>query len=128
MNMKRLRTIMLAAALSIGAAGVAAAAPYTTLDPQASSIAFGYRQMNVKMDGGFSEITATGCQSDPVKPEVASVTREVRLASIDAGYSDANDELKKAAWLDMAQHPVATFRSTRVEPLGEGRYPVTGEP
>ena len=127
MILNTLRPMLLVAALGLGAMGAAVAAPYTTLDSEASSIAFGYSQMNVKMDGAFSEIKATDLTFDPAKPEEASVSIEVGLASIDAGYAEANDELKKDEWLQMAEHPIATFQSKRVESLGDGRYQVTGD-
>lgn len=105
----------------------AAAATYTTLDAEASSVAFGYSQMNVKMDGGFSELRAPEFSFDPAAPEASKVVIEVALSSIDAGYEEANSELEKEEWLAMSQHPLATFTSTDVKVLGEGRYQVSGD-
>ncbi|HLT98473.1 MAG TPA: YceI family protein [Burkholderiaceae bacterium] len=117
----------LALVAAVGFAGATQAATYTTLDPEASSLAFGYSQMNVKMDGSFGELQAPELQFDPAAPESAKVRIEVALASIDAGYPDANAELKKDEWLAMNQHPVATFTSSAVKSIGDGRYEVTGE-
>lgn len=122
-----IRPLALAAALSFGALGSAAAAEYTALDSEASSISFGYSQMNVKMDGSFSNIMASELTFDPAKPEAAKVALGVTLASIDAGYPEANTELEKDEWLALAQHPLATFTSSKVEALGDGKYQVTGE-
>lgn len=58
MKMSLFRSLALATALGLGAVGAAAAAPYTALDAKASSITFGYSQMNVKMDGRFGELKA----------------------------------------------------------------------
>lgn len=127
MHTTLLRPLALAAILSLGAWGAAGAAQYTSLDADASSIAFGYSQMNVKMDGSFSEMKATELSFDPANPEAAKVAIEVSLASIDAGYAEANAELAKDEWLDLAAHPLATFTSGKVEDLGDGNYQVTGE-
>lgn len=121
-----LRPVALAAALGFGLMGTAAAAEYTALDTQASTLAFGYSQMNVKMDGSFADIKATEFSFDPAKPEAAKVVLEVSLAGIDAGYDEANEELKKDEWLATPTHPLATFESGKVESLGDGKYRVTG--
>lgn len=126
--MKRslLRPFALAAALSLGALGSATAAQYTSLDSKASSVAFGYSQMSVKMDGKFGELKASALSFDPAQPESAKVALEIALASVDAGYAEANTELAKDEWLALNSHPVATFTSNKVQSLGENRYEVTG--
>ena len=83
--------------------------------------------MNVKMDGGFSELKASEFSFDPQNPEAAKVTIEVALAGIDAGYAEANAELEKEEWLALAAHPLATFQSGKVEALPDGSYQVTGD-
>ncbi len=127
MNIAFLRPLALATALGLGVMGNAAAAQYTALDAQASEITFGYSQMNVKMDGRFAELKATELYFDPDQPAQAKVTIEVALAGVDAGYDEANAELAKDEWLAIAAHPIATFTSKTVEPLGERRYQVTGD-
>lgn len=122
-----LRPLALAAALSFGLMGGANAVEYTSLDSQASSLSFGYSQMNVKMDGSFSEIKASELSFDPAEPEAAKVAIEVTLASIDAGYEEANSELQKDEWLALQEHPLATFTSSKVEALGDDKYQVTGD-
>lgn len=122
-----LRPLALAAALGLSAPATVLAAEYSSLDTAASSLTFGYSQMNVKMDGKFGELKATELSFDPVKPEEAKVTIEVALASIDAGYAEANTELEKEEWLALSAHPLATFTSNKVEDLGGGKYQVTGD-
>lgn len=121
------RPIALAVALCLTALGSANATSYTTLNTQDSSLAFEYSQMSVDMNGGFSEMKATEFNFDPAQPENAKVTIEISLASVDAGYAEANDELEKPEWLNLAAHPLATFSSKKVTAQGDGRYEVTGE-
>lgn len=122
-----LRPLVLAAALGLSVSGGAAAAEYTSLDAEASSLSFGYSQMNVKMDGAFSKLSATELSFDPAQPDAAKVVIEVPLSSIDAGYAEANSELEKEEWLALNTHPVASFASKKVEDLGGGQYQVTGD-
>lgn|SRR5690554_1557049 len=122
-----LAPLALAATLGLAGAAPAMAATYTALDSEASTVEFGYSQMNVKMDGSFSELKAREFSFDPAAPETAKVVVEVALSSVDAGYEEANSELEKDEWLDMSQHPLATFTSSGVKVLGEGSYEVSGE-
>lgn len=121
------RPLALAAALSLGILGSAGAVEYTTLDSDASSVSFRYSQMNVKMDGSFSELTAKEFSFNPERPEDAKVVLEVALTGIDAGYDEANSELKKDEWLAMTAYPLATFTSRKVETAGDGKLLVTGD-
>ncbi len=127
MNAKILRRLAFATALTLGAFGGAHAAQYTALDSEASTVTFGYSQMSVKMDGGFSQINATEFSFDPKNPQAARVAIEITLASIDAGYDEANAELEKDEWLALGQHPLATFVSRQVQVTGDGTYEVSGD-
>jgi len=126
MNISFLRSIAAAAALSLGMLSGAGAAQYTSLNP-ASSLTFGYSQMSVNMEGSFGQIKATEFSFDPQAPESARVTLEISLASIDAGYEEANAELEKDEWLALGKHPLATFTSKKVEAVGNDSYNVTGD-
>src|SRR3546814_10902352 len=126
MTISFLRPLALTTALSLGVFGNAGAIEYTSLNPQASRISFVYSQMNGSMDGHFGEMKATEFSFDPAKPEAAKLAIEISLASIDAGYAEANSELEKNEWLNLAAHPLASFKSGKVEALGDGNYQVTG--
>jgi len=121
-----LRPLALAATLSLGLLGSAAATQYATLDSQASSVTFAYSQMNVKMEGRFGELKAAELSFDPATPETAKVQIEVALASVDAGYAEANTELAKDEWLALNTHPVASFTSNKVQALGGNNYQLIG--
>src|SRR5690606_10729334 len=99
-----LRPFALAATLGIGMLASASAAEYSSIDAQASRIAFGYSQRNVKMDGAFSQIQATEFSFDPANPEAAKVAIQDRLTRIGAGDHEADTELEKGGWLDGADH------------------------
>ena len=127
MKFSFLHPLALSAVLILGLTGVVSAAPYTSLDTSASHISFGYSQMGVGMEGGFNDITVNQFSFDPATPETAQVAIEIPLSSINAGYDDANAELEKPEWLNLANHPLAEFQSTTVQALDDNRYQVTGQ-
>ena len=125
MNIRFWRSALLAPVLALSAVS-AQAVEYTTIDPQASKIRFGYSQMGVGMEGSFAHLNVPSFSFDPANPDAAKIVIEVPMAGIDAGYDEANDELKKGDWLDSASHPLARFESTQTKALGDNRYEVTG--
>lgn len=79
------------------------------------------------MEGGFSTFDVKEFNFDPTSPETAQVTLEIPLVGANAGYDDANAELKKPEWLNLAAYPLAKFQSSTVQALGDNQYQVTGE-
>lgn len=113
------------AALTFGAPACAEAAQYTQVNATASTLSFTYNQFSSRVYGTFSQFEGT-LDFDTAKPSAAHAGLTIQLDSIDAGSSDANEELKKPAWFDTAHSPVATFESTAVKSLGGNRYSITG--
>lgn len=103
----------------------AQAAEYTAIDAAKSQLGFTYKQMGVNMDGSFSRFAAK-LKFDPAKPEAATASFDVQVASVDAGSADANKELAGKDWFDGVRYPLAQFVSTRIAPLGGNRYQVSG--
>lgn len=104
----------------------ALAANYSALVPQQSSVTFVSTQMGVPVEGEFKKFNAT-LTIDPDHPEQGTARIEVELASIDTGNQEANEEVVKPLWFDAAAHPVASFVSSAVKPLGQGRYAALGK-
>jgi polyisoprenoid-binding protein YceI len=52
---------------------------------------------------------------------------EVEVASIDTHNADRDNHLKSADFFDAANHPKITFKSTSIEPKGEGEFAVHGD-
>lgn len=64
---------------------------------------------------------------DPEAPETSSVEVDIRTDSIDSNHQRRDDHLRGEDFLQVADHPVASFRSTAFEPNGDGRYRLVGE-
>ena len=124
---QHLRHFSTATALLLAMTGTVSAVEYKTIDPSASKLSFTYSQMNVNMDGHFKQVNASQFSFDPAVPEQARVIIEIPLADIDAGYGEANEELKKTEWLDISTYPVAKFESVKVQALGDNRFQVDGK-
>ncbi len=96
------------------------------LDPLHAEVGFEVRHMMVsKVRGRFTDFTAD-VQLDPARPEASHVEASIAVASVDTGVADRDAHLRSADFFDAEQHPRITFRSTRVEPRGEGAFRVEG--
>ncbi|MDP2760070.1 MAG: YceI family protein [Sideroxyarcus sp.] len=102
------------------------AVEYSILVPQQSSVTFVSTQMGVPVEGIFKTFS-TAIAIDPDHPEQGTARIEVELASVDTGSQEADEEVVKPIWFDAAAHPVASFVSTTVKPLGQGRYAALGK-
>lgn len=115
--MKSLFAIIVGAAIACSAQ----AAELTQLDAGKSRITFTSKQMGVPVDGLFRKFEAQ-FTLDPVKPEAGKGRIDVDLASIDAGSSDADTEVKGTQWLNVAAFPKAGFVMSSIRSLGGARY------
>lgn len=117
--------LLLLSCLCSALAGPVRAADWT-LDPAHTRVLF-------RIDhAGFSRAlgTLSGAQGrlhfDPDDWASARLEVELPLARLDLGDADWNRRVLGRGFLDAERHPVARFRSLRVEPAGEGRARVTG--
>ena len=120
-----LRSLTLVAALAC-ALPAAHAVEYKTVALDKSKITFNYKQMGVAMDGQFKKFS-TQLSLDPAKPANAKATIEIELASVDAGSSEADDEVVGKSWFNIKSFPKATFVSTQVKAAGTHQFDVTGK-
>ncbi|MHB8914910.1 MAG: YceI family protein [Thiobacillus sp.] len=106
--------------------GIVHAVEFNTLRVDESRVAFGYKQMNVPMEGNFKRFTVQ-LQFDPAKLTLAKAAIDIQLASIDTGSTEGDEEVAGKLWFNTAQFPVARFVSTSVKPLGNNRFQVSGK-
>lgn len=96
------------------------------LDPAHTDVAFVARHLMVtKVRGHFQEVSGAITVGDD--PADSRVEVEIQAASITTGSPDRDNHLRSADFLDVENHPTLTFRSTRIEPLDDERWALTGD-
>jgi polyisoprenoid-binding protein YceI len=101
--------------------------PVWTLDPTHTVAAFSARHMMITTVRGTMQIVDGAVNFDPANPAAASVEVSLNAGSINTGLADRDGHLKSPDFLDVANNPTVTFKSTSVVPTGEGRADVTGD-
>lgn len=114
------------AVLALAVPLLAAAAEFNAVQASKSRISFVSKQMGVPVEGEFKKFAAQ-VAFDPARPEAGRAQIELDLAGIDAGSTDADEEVKGKNWFDVRQYPTAKFVSTGVKPLGGNRYEARGQ-
>lgn len=64
---------------------------------------------------------------DPAKPAASQVSISIPTASVSTTNAVLDGELKSGDWLDAADYPAITFKSTSVEPTGPASARITGD-
>jgi polyisoprenoid-binding protein YceI len=112
----------------LGAAAIAQATPVTyTLDPHHTMVLFSWSHF------GFSHPTAElglgqgTLTFDPQHPEQAKVEVTLPMSGLDTHVPALNEHLAKPDFFDATKYPQVTYKSTRVEPMGQDHYRVTGD-
>ncbi|WP_027016672.1 YceI family protein [Comamonas composti] len=96
------------------------------LVPAQSSVSFTAKQMGVPLQGHFKKFDAQ-IQFDTAKPEASKIRFTVDTGSATMGSKETDAELPKADWFNVAKFPQASFDSTSVKALGNGKYQVEGK-
>ena len=119
--MKHLSLLLLGTALVTGAG----AGEYKAIQPEKSKVTFQFKQMGVGMDGQFKKFAAQ-LNFDPAKPAAARAQIDIDLASVDAGSSEADDEVVGKSWFHVKAFPKATFVAREIKPAGANQFEVSG--
>ena len=104
----------------------AAAQTPIRLQPAQSEVLFVTKQMGVPVEGRFRTFDAT-LDLDPKKPESGSVSVQIHMASGLLGVAEADAELPKPIWFNVAKFPDATFKSSSIKGQGGGKFLVNGK-
>jgi len=121
-----MKHIVLAALLAAAAFPAFADGVSYRIDPNhtvvlASWSHFGYSNPSANFGGASGTIVY-----DADAPEKSSVEVTLPMSRLDTFVPKLDEHLRSADFFDAAQYPQATFRSTSVKPLGDGRLEVTG--
>ena len=122
----RRRIVLAAAALCLVAPGLLHAAPWE-LDPDHTGVHFKVRHLMVSsVRGEFEKVTGKIVYDEA---DVTKSTADIAIAaaSINSRVAKRDEHLRSPDFLDVAKHPVITFKSKRVEKAGNGTLRMTGD-
>ena len=95
------------------------------VDPANSEIAFSVRQLLVTtVSGRFTRYDITIVTGED--PLDSSVNATIELASLDTGNEKRDEHIRTETFFDVANHPIANYRSTGIRRSDEG-WVIDGE-
>jgi polyisoprenoid-binding protein YceI len=112
--------------LCLGLPVLAQAQSVNTIDIARSAITFVATQMGVPAEGSFKRFAAR-VEFDPARLPASQTRIEIELDSFESGVTELDTEVRRKAWFNTAQFPIATFVSTALRSLGPRRYEATGK-
>ena len=119
--------IVLAAALAL-AAGSSHAQTTWSLDKSHSTVKFTVLHLVIAEVGGrFTDFDVELTQPKPNDFVGASVTAEIRTASINTDNADRDKHLRSDDFLNAEKYPAIVFKSSKVEKTGKDAYKIHGD-
>lgn len=112
---------------------ITAVAPATTgrttwaIDPVHSSVEFAVRHLMITtVKGRFTDVQGT-VVLDAANPAAASAEITIGVASIDTREPQRDAHLRSADFFDADTFPTLTFRSRRLDRVGDDRFSLAGD-
>ncbi len=97
------------------------------VDPFHLQIEFAAKHLGMMtVRGHFAEATASG-GIDPHDPTASSIEVSINAASVRTHNEMRDNDLRSSNFLEADKYPTITFKSTKVEPVGQDRYTLTGD-
>lgn len=97
------------------------------IDPKHSSAQFAVTHLMISIvRGEFHQVNGTVVYDD-VDISKSSVNVTIDTSTVDTREPDRDKHLMSPDFFDVAKYPTISFKSTRVEPAGPGKFKVTGD-
>ena len=114
------------AVASIATISVAKPVDYT-IDPTHTATVFTWNHFGFSTpSANFSDIQGT-ISVDNAKPVNSAVNVTIPLSSLNTNVKALDDHLKNADFFDAEKYQNITFKSTKVQALGQNKYKITGD-
>ena len=114
------------AVASIATISVAKPVDYT-IDPTHTATVFTWNHFGFSTpSANFSDIQGT-ISVDNARPVNSAVNVTIPLSSLNTNVKALDDHLKNADLFDAEKYPNITFKSTKVQALGQNKYKITGD-
>ena len=97
------------------------------IDPMHTSVEFTVRHMMISNVKGTFEKTSGTITVEGSDPTTAKIDAVIDASSINTRVERRDADLKSPDFLDVAKYPTITFKSTKVEAAGKGKWKVTGD-
>jgi polyisoprenoid-binding protein YceI len=97
------------------------------IDASHSRVGFAVKHMMVSTVKGHFNVLSGTVNIDEANPANSWVEAEIDAASIDTRDANRDNHLRTADFLDVEKFPKITFKSTKVEPVGDNEYNVIGD-
>jgi polyisoprenoid-binding protein YceI len=118
---------LLAAAALLAPALALGQATAWNIDPAHTLASFTVKHLMIStVRGEFGKTTGT-VKLDEKDPSKSSVEATVDTTSINTRVEQRDQHLKSPDFFDVVKYPTITFKSTKVEKTGDGKYKVTGD-
>ena len=96
------------------------------IDPAHTEVGFVARHLiGTKVRGRFTEVSGTFTVAE--NPEDSTLEAEVQAASIHTNQSMRDDHLRTNDFLDVANHPTLTLKSTGLRRIDDAHWVLTGD-
>src|SRR5213080_1148795 len=96
-------------------------------DPFHTQVEFSAKHLGMMtVRGHFAELTASG-EIDVEHPERSTIEATINTGSIRTHNEQRDNDLRSSNFLEVDKYPTLSFKSTRIEPAGAGRYTLTGD-
>ncbi len=102
-------------------------ATHWQIDSSHSSAQFKVRHLMVSSVRGELGRVSGEVVIDDTNPERSTAVARIDARGLDSKDAKRDEHLRSADFLDVANYPEVTFRSTRVAPARDGGFTVTGE-
>jgi polyisoprenoid-binding protein YceI len=126
-RMRRGAITILAIGLLLAAAPILARATDYQIDPSHTAVTFSVRHLMISNVRGEFEKTAGTISVNGTDPSSVKINVTIDASSINTRVDRRDAHLKSPDFLEVDKYPTITFKSTRVEAAGSGKWKVTGD-